>query len=100
MLKNKIISVYIAIINFLSFSPRLRKIRKRLDYSLHRPGIIEDFPDSHPRGFIKRFRKRRITIVEAYLKIIYYLESNQYNERLEALELLVDQILSSRALLM
>lgn len=98
MLKNKIISVYIAIINFLSFSPRLRKIRKRLDYSLHRPGIIEDFPDSHPRGFIKRFRKRRITIVEAYLKIIYYLESNQYNERLEALELLVEQILSSRAL--
>lgn len=69
-----------------------------MDYSLNRPGIIENFPDSHPRGFIKKFRKRRITIGEAYLKIIDYLESSKYNERLEALELLVEQILFSRAL--
>lgn len=98
MFKNKIISVYNAIIDFLSFSPNLHKLRRRLDRSLTRPGIIETFPDSHPRGFIKIFRKRRITIVEAYLKIIGYLESDKYKERLAALELLVDQILSSRAL--
>lgn len=98
MFKNKIISVYIAVVDFLSFSPNLHKTRRRLDRSLTRPGIIETFPESHPRGFIKTFRKRRITIVEAYLKIIGYLESDKYKERLAALELLVDQILSSRAL--
>ncbi|MCU0286655.1 MAG: hypothetical protein MUF15_09670, partial [Acidobacteria bacterium] len=98
MLKNKIIAIYIAIIDLISFSSRIRKVRKRLDYSLKRPGIIENFPDSHPRGFIKQFRKRRITIVEAYLKIINLLGSSKYNERLKALELLADQILSSRAL--
>jgi hypothetical protein len=98
MFKIKIVSVYNALINFLSFSPNLYKLRRRLDRSLTRPGAIEAFPDSHPRGFIKRFRKRRITIVEAYLKIIGYLESNKYKERLAALELLAEQILSSRAL--
>jgi len=98
MLKNKIVSIYIAVVDFLSFSPNLHKIRRRLDRSLNRPGTIEAFPDSHPRGFIKKFRKRRITIVEAYLKIIGYLESDKYKERLAALELLVEQILSSRAL--
>ncbi|MDQ1355043.1 MAG: hypothetical protein QG657_5352 [Acidobacteriota bacterium] len=98
MFKNKIISVYIAVVDFLSFSPNLHKLRRRLDRSLTRPGRIQIYPDSHPRGFIKIFRKRRITIVEAYLKIIGYLESDKYKERLAALELLVDQILSSRAL--
>lgn len=94
------VRLYNSIINRLSFYHGLYKMRRWLNTSIDRPEAIESFPESHPRGFIKKFRKRRISIVESYVKIISFLESDKCLERLEALRLLADHILHSRSLKM
>lgn len=98
MLKSKLIVCYNLVVNRLSFYHGLYKMRRWLNAGIDRLESIESFPESHPRGFIKKFRKRRISIVESYVKIIGFLESDKYNERLEALKLLARHVLHSRSL--
>jgi len=95
-----IIRKYNEIINFLSFTKNLKKLRSKINMSIDLPEIIEDFPDSHPRGFIKEFKKRRTTIVETYLRITKSLNSVNHNERIHALRLLAEHIYYSRSLKM
>jgi hypothetical protein len=91
---------YNDIVNFLSFATNLRKLRSRINQSIDLPEIISEFPNSHPRGFIKEFKKRRTTIVETYLRITKCLESADYNERVHALSLLAEHIMYSRSVKM
>ncbi len=100
MLKDRLITAYNSIVNFLSFSGSQYQIRRLLNTSIDHLETIEKLPDSHPRGFIKMFRKRRISIVESYVKIVSFLGSNRCNERLAALQLLTEQILHSKSLKM
>lgn len=100
MLRTRLIAAYNWFVNRLSFYHGLYKMRRWLNASIDRPESIESFPESHPRGFIKKFRKRRISIVESYVKIIGFLESEKCNERLDALKLLAEHILHSKALQM
>lgn len=100
MLKTRLIAAYNWLVNRLSFYHGLYKMRRWLNAGIDHPESIESFPESHPRGFIKRFRKRRISIVESYVKIIGFLESEKCNERLDALKLLAEHILHSKALKM
>ena len=95
-----LIKSYNDIVNFLSFATNLRKLRTRSNQSIDLPEIINEFPNSHPRGFIKEFKKRRTTIVETYLRITKSLESAHYNERIHALGLLAEHIMYSRSLKM
>jgi hypothetical protein len=95
-----LVKIYNDIVNFLSFADNLRKLRAKINISIDIPEIITEFPDSHPRGFIKEFRKRRTTIVETYLKISKSLESASYNQRIQALSLLAEHIIYSRSLKM
>ncbi len=95
-----LIKTYNDIVNFLSFATNLRKLRSRINQSIDIPEIISEFPNSHPRGFIKEFKKRRTTIVETYLRITKSLESANYNERIHALSLLAEHIIYSRSLKM
>ncbi len=95
-----LVKLYNDIINFLSFTPNLKSLRKKINISIDLPEIIEEFPTSHPRGFIKEFKKRRTTIVESYLKITNSLDSSSYNQRIHALSLLADHIIYSRSLKM
>ncbi len=95
-----LIKTYNDIVNFLSFATNLRKLRSRINQSIDIPEIISEFPNSHPRGFIKEFKKRRTTIVETYLRITKSLESANYNERVHALSLLAEHIIYSRSLKM
>lgn len=95
-----LIKTYNDIVNFLSFATNLRKLRSRINQSIDLPEIISEFPNSHPRGFIKEFKKRRTTIVETYLRITKCLESANYNERVHALSLLAEHIIYSRSLKM
>ncbi len=95
-----ITKIYNEIVNFLSFSTKLRKLRSRINQSIDLPEIIGELPNSHPRGFIKEFKKRRTTIVENYLRITNSLESANYNERVHALNLLAEHIIYSRSLSM
>ena len=63
MLKTKLIVCYNLVVNRLSFYHGLYKMRRWLNAGIDRLESIESFPESHPRGFIKKFRKRRISIV-------------------------------------
>ena len=98
MLKSKLIVCYNLVVNRLSFYHGLYKMRRWLNAGIDRLESIESFPESHPRGFIKKFRKRRISIVESYAKIIGFLESGKYHERLDALKLIARHVLHSRSL--
>jgi hypothetical protein len=92
--------IYNEVVNFLSFSRDHRELRNRINISIDLPEVITEFPDSHPRGFIKEFRKRRTTIVETYLKITKSLDSGSHNQRIQALRLLAEHITYSRSLKM
>jgi len=94
------VKIYNGIVNILSFTRGLRKLRSKINLSIDVPEIIQVFPDSHPRGFIKEFKKRRTTIVETYLKITKSLDSSDHKERIHALQLLAEHILYSRSLKM
>ncbi|MFN8254542.1 MAG: hypothetical protein U0W24_02560 [Bacteroidales bacterium] len=95
-----LVKIYNDIINFLSFAQNMRKLRTRINIIIDSPEVITEFPNSHPRGFIKEFKKRRTTIVESYLKITKSLDSANYNERIHALSLLAEHIIYSRSLKM
>ncbi|MCX6327513.1 MAG: hypothetical protein NT144_12825 [Bacteroidia bacterium] len=95
-----LIKIYNDIVNFLSFAGNLRALRTKINISIDLPEVIAEFPDSHPRGFIKEFKKRRTTIVETYLKITNSLDSASYNQRIHALSLLAEHIIYSRTLKM
>ncbi|MBN2237041.1 MAG: hypothetical protein JW729_05750 [Bacteroidales bacterium] len=95
-----IVKTYNEFINFLSFTKPLRNLRSKINKSIDLPEIIEEFPDSHPRGFIKEFKKRRTTIVETYLKITKSIDSTSHKEHMHALKLLAEHILYARSLKM
>ena len=95
-----IIKIYNAAVNFLSFAGNSRKLRKKINISIDLPEVIAEFPDSHPRGFIKEFKKRRTTIVETYLRITKILDSASFDQRIRALKLLSEHITYSRSIKM
>ncbi|MEZ5012284.1 MAG: hypothetical protein R2744_12220 [Bacteroidales bacterium] len=95
-----VVRKYNELINFLSFTRSLRVLRSKINMRIDVPDIIEEYPDSHPRGFIKEFKKRRTTIAETYLRITRNLDSLNHKERIRALRLLSEHILYSRSLKM
>jgi hypothetical protein len=95
-----VIKTYNDIVNFLSFATQLRKLRTRINQQIDASGIINEFPNSHPRGFIKVFKKRKTSIVETYLSITKSLDSAKYSERIHALSLLAEHIIYSQSLIM
>ncbi len=95
-----LIKIYNDTVNLLSFATQLRKLRTRINQQIDATEIINEFPNSHPRGFIKVFRKRRTSIVETYLSITKSLDSAKYSERIHALSLLAEHIIYSQSLIM
>jgi hypothetical protein len=82
---------YNRVVNALSFGAEYQKLRRLLNARIDSPTSIEEVPVSHPAGFVREMKKRRITIVESYLIIIRYLESEHHAERIHALRLLQEQ---------
>lgn len=95
-----LVKFYNDIVNYLSFAKELRELRRQINLSIDLPDVIAEFPNSHPRGFIKEFKKRRTTIAETYLRITKSLESANYNQRIRALSMLAEHIIYSRSLKM
>jgi hypothetical protein len=91
---------YNSIVNALSFGAEYQKLRRLLNARIDSPTSIEEIPPSHPAGFVREMKKRRITIVESYLIIIRYLESDQHKERIHALKLLEEQSFHSKNITM
>jgi len=99
-MKNKIIHIYNKIINLFSFYNEIHKIRRKINSISIDKINISNIPKSHPRGFIKEFQKRRVTIVELYLYILNNLSSEKYNDRLKSLRLIYTESFHSKALKM
>ncbi|MGO9310594.1 MAG: hypothetical protein ACLQDL_16425 [Spirochaetia bacterium] len=91
---------YNRFINALSFGAEYQKLRRLLNARIDSPASVDEIPPSHPAGFVREMRKRRITIVESYLIIIRYLESEHHRERIHALKLLEELTLHSKNITM
>jgi hypothetical protein len=91
---------YNRVVDALSFGAGYQKTRRLLNERIDSPASIEYFPASHPAGFVRELKKRRITIVESYLVIINSLESAYHRERIQALRLLEEQAFHSKNLTM
>ena len=73
----------------ISFNDKIRDLTDMLN---RKAGRYEDVtPDllSHPGGFIRAFRKRRMGIAESYIRIAQDLDRNNVRERLHALKTLM-----------
>ena len=91
---------YNRLVNAMSFGAEYQKLRRLLNARIDSPASIEEIPSSHPAGFVREMKKRRITIVESYLIIIRYLESEHHKERIHALKLLEEQTFHSKNITM
>jgi hypothetical protein len=91
---------YNRFVNAVSFGAEYQKLRRLLNARIDSPASIEEIPPSHPAGFIREMKKRRITIAESYLIIIGYLESEHHRERIHALKLLEEQTFHSKNITM
>ena len=96
----KLAALYNNVVNALSFGAGYQRVRRLLNARIDSPVSIEETPPSHPAGYVREMKKRRITIVEAYLIIIRYLESEQHEERIHALRLLEEQAFHTKSVTM
>jgi len=77
-------------INFMTFDREVRHLVDILNRKIEMPAEISPLK-SHPNGFKKEIAKRRIRIATAYINIVQQLESEKYEDRLDALENLVQE---------
>lgn len=98
MQKNSLRKRYINIVNALSFSAELQKMRRDINARIDAPSTIDPGPYSHPLGVSRSFKRRRISIAEAYLMVVRDLESGQAKRRLRALRMMMDVSLHAKTL--
>ncbi|MDP2815628.1 MAG: hypothetical protein Q8O19_03000, partial [Rectinemataceae bacterium] len=89
---------YANLVNSLSFSSELYKLRRELNTRIDIPDTISPVSRSNPLGVTRWFKKRRISIAEAYLMVIRDLESRQAKARLRALRMMVDASFHAKSL--
>jgi hypothetical protein len=90
--------LYVSTVERLSFSSELYKLRRDLNARIDQPEAIEAGPRSHPMGVSRWFKKRRISIAEAYLTVIRDLDSRHAKSRLRALRIMIDASYHTQAL--
>ena len=86
--------------DYLSFSQEVRMLVEVLNTEIASPETVVFRPISHPAGFVRLLTKRRLTIAEAYIRLISNAQSASYVERIEALQVLVHHIWHSKNLSM
>jgi hypothetical protein len=82
--------LYLSLVNALSFSSELYKLRRELNARIDAAGSSAPDAPNQSLGVSKWFRNRRITIAEAYLMVVRELESTHSKNRLRALRMMVD----------
>ena len=97
-MKSRALKLYDRIVETLSFSGELYKLRRELNARIDQPEAIEPDPRSHPLGVARWFKKRRISIAEAYLMVVKDLDSRHAKSRLRALRTMVEASFHSQAL--
>ncbi len=90
MKRSSVLKYYSDLVNVLSFSSELYKLRRELNSRIDQPSTIVQGPHSHPLGVSRWFKKRRISIAEAYIQVVSDLESKHSKARLRALRMMVN----------
>lgn len=98
MANTRIMGLYDALVDRLSFSGELYKLRRELNARIDQPETIEPDPRSHPLGVARWFKTRHISIAETYLMVLRDLDSRHSRSRLHALRMMVDASLHSQAI--
>lgn len=94
----KLLDYYGKMVNTLSFSAELYKLRRELNAKIDTPGLIAQGPRSHPVGITRWFKKRRISIAESYVMVVRDLQSQHAKARLRALRVMIDASFHSKTL--
>ena len=90
--------LYDRAVNALSFSGELYKLRRELNLRIDQREAITAAPKSHPLGVTRWFKRRRISIAEAYLMVLRDLDSRHSKERLRALRMMIDASFHAKTL--
>jgi len=87
---NRVSRLYSRAVEALSFSGELYRLRRELNARIDQPESIEPISRSHPLGVTRWYKRRRISIAEAYLRVVSDLESRHSKSRLRALKAMVE----------
>jgi hypothetical protein len=93
-------ALYNRCVDALSFGNDYQKLRRLLNARIDSPVPSMEMPLSHPAGYVRELKKRRISIVDSYLVIIRSLESEHHRERINALRMLGEQTSHAKNLTM
>jgi hypothetical protein len=88
------------LLDMFSYSAEVRNLVAILNRRIEQPESVSIHIPSHPSGFSREIHKRRLSIAEAYIRIIHALDSDKYEERLKALESLVRHSLHAKTVSM
>ena len=99
-LKKKKHQIFGNAIDRVSFSSEIRRLVEILNSEIEAPERVVFRPNSNPAGFARLITKRRLTIAEAYIKLMSLGRTSDYHERIEALDVLMYQVLHARNLSM
>lgn len=93
-------SVLYRIIDILSFNAKIRDLADLLNRKVEHSEEAGTELLSHPGGFSRSFRKRRMGIAESYIRIARQLGKDNYCKRLHALKMLVELSLHAKTVSM
>lgn len=88
------------LIDLISFNRSVRHLVEILNTEIVAPETVVFRPISHPAGFVRLITKRRLTIAEAYIRLISHSQSENYTDRIEALQVLMHHVWHSKNLSM
>lgn len=90
MIASGLLDLYERVVNALSFSEQLYRLRRELNTKIDVPDTIAPPPRASASVVTRWFKRRRISIAEAYLRVVRDLESRHARARLRALRMMVD----------
>lgn len=90
--------LYDRLVNALSFSSELYKLRRELNSRIDAPRPLGKEATSHPQGVSRWFKRRRITIAESYIRVASNLQAKSSKARLRALWVMVEASFHAKTL--
>ena len=88
------------VVDFMSFNHEVRHLVEILNSEIAAPDTVVFRPFSHPAGFVRLITKRRLTIAEAYIRLLSHAQNTGYTERIEALQVMMHHVWHAKNLSM
>lgn len=93
-------SMFENVVDFMSFNHEVRHLVEILNSEIAAPDTVVFRPFSHPAGFVRLITKRRLTIAEAYIRLLSHAQNTGYTERIEALQVMMHHVWHAKNLSM